>query len=325
MIDRESRLELLAHVASLYYDHHKNQQEIAEEIGVTRSAVSRLLGEAHNVGIVEHIIHYPQRTVPVLEKALTAAFDLKYVRVLSRQMKTYEEMLKGLGNLAAQYFTSILPNISIVGITWGTGLYHRVKAFRPQLRPDMEIVQVIGCTGTEKGSAIGPLLAPNLANSLGCSCRFLHAPILIRNVTARNALLQDRSIRETLEIGEKCDIALVGIGAITPELYNPYLLGYVTREELEQMNAEGIIGDVAFLHYNIYGEVLVDSFINQLAIGIGLEAIRKIPLVMAVAGGHQKGEGILGALRGKLVNALITDDTAARRVLELNDQFPPPV
>ena len=121
MADYENRLELLARVASLYYDHGKNQQEIAEEIGVTRSAVSRLLTEAHKRGIVEHIVHYPWRTTPELENALRSTFGLKHVIVLTRQNKSYEEMLTGLGTLAAQYFSSTLPGLKRVGITWGTG------------------------------------------------------------------------------------------------------------------------------------------------------------------------------------------------------------
>ncbi len=62
MPEFQSRLELLARVASLYYDKKKTQQEIADEIGLTRSAISRVLSEAENRGIVEHIVHYPWRT-----------------------------------------------------------------------------------------------------------------------------------------------------------------------------------------------------------------------------------------------------------------------
>ena len=53
----------------------KTQQEVADEIGITRSTVSRLITEAQEKGIVEHIVHYPWRTSPALEKALITTFQ----------------------------------------------------------------------------------------------------------------------------------------------------------------------------------------------------------------------------------------------------------
>ncbi len=178
---------------------------------------------------------------------MLAKFHLRQVHVLIRQNKSYEETLQGLGVLAAEYLTARLNSVRIVGISWGTGLYQMVRAFRPQNRPDMEVVQMIGGTGTEHGSSIGPLLAPNLANALGCTCHYLHAPLLMENEDAKNALMQDKMIRDTLDKAAECDIGLVGIGSTLPELYNAYKLGYLPLEEVEAMRADGIVGDVACL------------------------------------------------------------------------------
>jgi len=297
-----------------------NQQDIANDIGVTRSAVSRLLSEAQKRGVVEHIIHYPWRTSPELERDLAALFQLSHVRVLVSQNKSHEEMLRALGVLACQYFTSLLPSLKVVGITWGSGLYQMIRAFRAQSRPDMEVIQLIGGTGTERGSFIGPLLAPLLADCLNCACYFLHAPFILQSPEAVQVLVKDRAIRDTLERGQRCDIALSGIGAILPELYNPYKLGYLSLEELNQLQADGIVGDIAGLHYNHQGEILVDHWINRRIIGISLETLKKIKTLMSVAGGYDKGEAIYGALRGGHTDVLVTDDYAARRVLELHAQ-----
>lgn len=321
MAESERRLELLARVASLYYDQKKRQDEIADEIGMTRSAVSRLLTKAEEIGIVEHIVHYPWRTSSDLEHALKTTFDLQNVRVLIRQEKSYNEMLNGIGILAAEYLTSILPKLHMIGMSWGSGLYHMVQAFRAHSRPDMEVIQLIGGTGSERGSSIGPLLAPNLANLLGCTCRYLHAPLIMKNENARDAILEDQTIHQTLSMAEHCDIALVGIGCTIPELYNPYRLGYLSPEELEDMRSNGIVGDVAGIHYDINGNYLEDHWINHCWIGIQEETLKKIPVVMGVAGDALKAEAIYGALRGGYIDVLITDDFAARRVLELHKKF----
>jgi lsr operon transcriptional repressor len=51
-------------------------------------------------------------------------------------------------------------------------------------------------------------------------------------------------------------------------------------------------------------------------IAVSLEHLRAIPTVIGVAAGEQKAEIITAALRGKYIDTLITDESAAIRVLE---------
>lgn len=313
----DERLIYLARVASLYYDHGKSQQEIAEEIGVSRSAVSRLLTEAQEKGIVEIIVHYPWRTSPELEQALLSTFNLKAVRVLQRGHKSYQEMLQGLGMLAAQYLHSILSDGMVIGISWGTALYQMIRAMRPLNLSAVEIVQIIGATGAENVPTDGPILAQLLANRLGGFCRYLHAPLIVNTETGRETLLQDRNIRETLARAAQADIALVGIGATNSELYSLLRAGYVDEAQAQHIRALGAVGDICAQHYAVTGQWL-DIDINRRVVGISLETLSKIDVVIGVAGGSQKGATILGALRGRYINVLITDDQAAQKVLALH-------
>ena len=313
---REARVAYLAEVATKYYDQNKSQQDIADELGITRSAVSRLLTEARERGIVEIIVHYPWRTSVDLERALKELFPLKTVRVLIRGNKTYDEMVTGLGVLAAQYFTNVMKDTDIVGISWGSGLYQMVNALRPASYPDAEVVQLVGAVGTERSSAMGPLLAPLLADRLGAPCRYLHAPMLTESEVGRTTLLQDRSIRETLEVAARAAVALVGIGTTAPERYNPARHGYVSLDELEEVRAAGAVGLIVGEHYDIHGQVL-DIPINRRVVGVSPANLKRIPIVMGIGGDAIKGEAILGALRGEWINVLITDEAAARRVLQL--------
>jgi DNA-binding transcriptional regulator LsrR (DeoR family) len=317
----EGRREYLAQVACEYYDQNKTQQEIADRIGVTRSAISRLLTEARAKGIVEIVVHYPWRTSPELEAALVGQFGLKAARVLVRENKTYEETLKGLGVLTAQYFDAVVQEDSVIGITWGTNLYQVVQAIRPRSLAEAEVIQLIGGTGAERGSAIGPLLAPMLANSLGCTCRYLHAPLIAESEASRDALMQERSIRETLERGRQADIALVGIGSTRPELYNPYRMGYVSEAELDQIRAAGAIGDVCVQPYGLDGHIL-DVGVSRRVVGITSEWLAQIETVIGVAGDVRKAEAIYGALMGKYVNVLVTDDQTVLKVLAYHNTAP---
>jgi DNA-binding transcriptional regulator LsrR (DeoR family) len=317
LIHDNQRREYLAKIASLYYDHNKTQQEIAVEIGMTRSAVSRLLTEAREKGIVEIIVHYPWRNSPELEQALISTFHLKSARVLVRDTKSYEEMLRGLGVLAAAYFDSILHDGMIIGISWGTALYQMLNILRPRKMPGVEVIQLIGATGSENIPTNGPILAQLLSNRLGCRSWHLHAPLIVDSEAGRNALMQDRNIQQTLERAKHADVALVGIGSTRSDLYSLLRAGYVTEEEAQAIREKGAVGDVCAQHYNYLGQWL-DIDINRRVVGIELETLSQIDTIIGVAGSSRKGQAILGALRGGYVNVLIADDQVAQKVLALN-------
>lgn len=332
MSNENERIAFLAKIASMYYEQGETEVTIAEKLEIPIMEISKILVEAREKGVVSVAVRRPWRTNPELEQQLKEKFNLKAARVLVRENKSYEEMLEGLGILASQFLNDLLEPDSIIGISWGTALYHMIRAMRPASLPNAEVVQLIGAMGTENITTDGPMLAQLLANRLGCHCRYLHAPLIIEDERGRNALLQERTIRETLLRAEKVNIALVGIGSTNPELYSLLRAGYIDEKGLEKIRAAGAVGDICAQHYSASGE-WIDFEINHRVIGISLDTLSKIETVIGVAGGEEKATTILAALRGQYVNVLITDDQAAYEILALEknqveekpiEHLPPP-
>lgn len=308
------RTELLAQVASMYYEDNLNQDEIARRIDTSRSTVSRILQEAREAGVVEITVHYPWKTVPEIEEDLIARFHLRQARVLFGRSRPYGEILRGLGVLAARYIESILIDGATLGISWGVAVYNTVRALRPDRRLPITVVQMVGAVGEGNPLIDGPDLARLLASVYGGEYRYLHAPLIVEDAHAREVLLQEPRIRETLSLARRANVALVGIGAPAPEVYSLLRAGYVNRKALAQLRAQGVVGDICARHYDAHGHVL-DIELNRRIVGIELEALHDIEQVIGVAGGEAKAEAILGALRGGHVNVLVTDDATARKVL----------
>ncbi len=315
MQDSDDRLMFLARVASLYYENGKNQQQIADTLGVSRSAVSRFLTEAKELGLVEIIVHYPWRRDIDLENKIQGLFGLEGVRVLLSREQSHDEMLQGIGTLAAEVFDSMLKPTSVVGVAWGTALYQVIRFVSSRRMPAVEVVQMIGATESEQRlNTDGPRLAQLLAERVGGFYRHLHAPLIIESREAHQALLQERSIRETLGRAEEADIALIGIGTTHPELYSILRAGYVDQEETVRIREQGAVGDICGQHFDERGNKL-DIDISSRAVAVSLEKLKKIPLVIGAAGGELKGEAIRAALRGGYVNFLVTDDSAAKWIV----------
>lgn len=315
----EDRRHLLAEVASLYYEQNLSQAEIAERLGLSRSNVSRLLAEARQEGIVEITIHYPWQGRPDLERRLVERFRLKDARVLQTGSYGYTQMVQGLGVLAARYLESHLRDRMVLGISWSTGVYQVVNALRAARRLGVTVVQLTGAVGSVSPVLDGPDLARWLAQTLGGQYRYLHAPLLVESAEVRQALEQERAIRETLDLARRADIALVGIGSIQPALSTLLQTGLVDEDGLAAIAAMGAVGDICTYHYDIYGRI-VPLELHQRIIGIDLVSLSRIPLVIGVAGGREKAEAILGALRGGYINCLVTDEVAAHEVLRLANQ-----
>ena len=306
--------DLLARVAALYYEENLTQAEISRHIHTSRSTVSRLLREARETGIVEIKVHYPWRRLWEAEQALCRHFPLREAIVLDGDGMRYEEMLEGLGVLAAGYLESILSEGAILGISWGTGIHSMVQALRPVQRIPITVVQMVGAMGMGDPRIDGPELARLLANTFDGKYRYLHAPMVVDDAQVRQRLLQEPAIRETLSLVHGADVAVVGLGALVPEVSSWLRAGYCDLDGLYELRAQGAVGDICGHHCDCNGRVL-DMELNHRIVGIELDVLQSVGYAIGVGGGEAKTEIVLSALRGGHVNVIVTDSSAARQVL----------
>jgi DNA-binding transcriptional regulator LsrR (DeoR family) len=276
--------------------------------------ISRMIAEARERNIVEINVHYPW-TWRQMEENLVRTFGLKSAKVMVMENESHNELLVGLGILVAEYFNEILRDNMVIGISWGSAMQHMINALKPRKMKDAVVIQLIGATGLENNLTDGPLLAQLLTDRLSATCHHLHTPLVVENKMVRDALLQERSIKETLNRAGEADIALVGIGSIDPDLYSLKIAGYITEEERQKMADAGVAGDICGQHYSVKGERL-DIEINDRVVGIDLPTLSKIDTVIAAAGDVRKGDAILGALRGKFIDVLVTDSITAKYLID---------
>ena len=310
------RASVLADVAEMYYLEQKNQAEIAKAIGVTRSMVSRMLTEARESGIVEIRIQRPLNSDPDLEGRLKEEFGLKDVYVVVSSHRNGERLNQILGNAGAQMLARFLAPQDTLGLAWGTSISATVDAFEKTDTLPVKVVQLVGAMGARNMEYDGHDLVSRIAEKLGAEAYYLNAPYLCQTAEMANSLLETKSIRETISVGKKTDVALLGVGTTLPEHSSFYLAGYITRRELDELRKAGAIGDVCGLHFDINGQPACDDFCDRL-VSIRRHDLLSIPIRLGVAGGQGKMDAILGALRSKYVNVLVTDNTTARMVLEL--------
>jgi deoxyribonucleoside regulator len=312
----EEHLQLVAEVAQLYYEQNLDQAEIAKRKGVSRSSVSRLLTEARELGVIEFRINFPIRRRQALEEQLAHFFDLETVYVLDTELIVADQVLNRLGRLAAMYVQPLINDETIIGVTWGRTVHEITTSMSRGQMENVKIVQVIGASGNANSLVDGVALVQNFAERLGARHYYLHSPLMVENPTVRDAILKDPNVQRTLNLARSANILITGIGTVDPQYSAPLRAQYVTREELISISNAGAIGEFCGYHINFNGDA-VDISQNQRIVGLNLDEIYNLPTVVGVGAGLYKAPTILGALRGGLINVLITDDETAREVIRI--------
>ncbi len=314
----EDRLEYLGQIAAWYYEDDLDQIEIGRKIGKSRSMVSRLLREARDEGLVQFRVRYPLRRDTLLEDELQATFGLEHARVLAAtQDLDYEGMMRRLGRLASRALERRLHSQMRVTVGWGAALYSVTKAMPEIQLVDVMVLQVMGSVGDGDPAIDGADLARRMATRLNGDFRSLAAPLFVDREGTAQSLLADRTISATLAMARSAEVAVTGIGSIDSSLSGLRRAGYFDDSELDQLRANGVVGDLMGFLLDENGVVL-DISQNRKVVALRPEELAEIKTVVGVAGGAAKAAAILAALRGGYLDVIVTDSVAAEAILALN-------
>lgn len=302
---------LMARVAWLYYNHDLTQQAIGDRLGISRNKVLRLLARAREEGIVQIRVAHPSIRYMELEERLTGEFPCREAIVVPAG-DSPEQTREALGQIGAMYLERTVGPGDSIGTAWGVTLREVARHLRPRELGDITVVQLMG--GLHADGLINPLdVARVVAEKFEGRLQMLYTPAVVDTSEIREALLSDNTIAQTLAAGAAVRKALVGIGDVSDD---SSLVRWqaLTRDEMAELRRLGAVGDMLGRHFDEAGRP-VESEVSSRTIGISLDTLKSIPHVIAVAGGPQKPEAIIGALRGGYVDTLITDHRTARAVL----------
>jgi DNA-binding transcriptional regulator LsrR (DeoR family) len=305
--------DLLVKAARMYFLDGRSQDDIARVLGTGRSNVSRMLAAAREQGIVEIRVHGHAGRDLDLERALREQFDLEPVRVAA--FSTEVNAIADVGELAAEWLDETLKDDQVVALSWGNTLQAMVDSVSVDRPRGVEVVPLVGGLAWTASLASGEELVRALAGKLGGTYRYLHAPALLHSHTAQQALLAEPAIASTLEHALSANIALVGIGTFGVGSSAEVLEGLdLTRAQYRALVDAGAVGDVCCRLYDANGQP-IKSVVQDRVLAVTLENLKRIPTVVGLAAGREKLPGVLGALRGRIVNGLVTDASLAHAIL----------
>jgi len=300
---------LLVRASRLYYELGETQEQIAERLGVTRAHVSKLLKRARAAGVVEIRIVDRLEEPSAAADALRERFGLRSVHLAASGETGTDLSRRRVGRLAEQVLGSAIRDGMVVGIGDGAAVSATADALEAAGTPiDATILPLCGGYW-HSGAGREPFR--RIADTLGAGIQGLLAPGLLDDGATRDALRAHAGIRAVADLWDGLDIALFGIGGPG---WSAATIGEEAFRELERRQA---IGEVLIAPFDIDGRFVGDE-LRARTIAFDARQLPRVPLTIGVAEGPSKVAPILGALRGGVVKALVTDVRTADAVLALD-------
>jgi len=307
------KLKKVIEAARLYYLLDYNQNQIADKLGVSRPTVSRLLQIAKNEGIVQIKITDPTEDSEQLSKRLEKKFNLK--KAIVAAVPQFEDSIvkNYIGEKAAMYLHDIVKDGDIIGVTWGTTLYHTAIALKQKFVKDVKVVQLKGGVSHSETNTYSSEILYLFGKAFNTNPIHLPLPAIVDHVVVKQAMEADRHIKKVLDMGKAANIAVFTIGPTKSESLL-FQLGYFSAEDTRMIRAKAV-GDICSRFFDRDGNIL-NEHLNSRTLGIELQYLKQKEYSILVAGGPQKIDGIYGALKGGYANVIIVDQYTAKFLLD---------
>lgn len=303
------RLDDAARAGWLYYVAGRTQDEIARHMGISRQAAQRLVSLAVSERLIRVSVDHPIARCLDLARGLEGRFGLRQAEVVPTDPGA-EDGTIGLAEAGADEIVRWLKRADPVVLAIGTGrTLKAVVDHLPGMRcPQHRVVSLTGSIGPD-GSAAYYNVIFSMAERVEARHFPMPLPVFVSSEAERNMMQSQPLIRKTLDLAATADVAFVGVGEID-DTAPLFLDGFLSRRELSDLRAAGAVGEICGWLYDAEGRVL----------DIGRTASAPLPprdhaVVIALAKGRKKLPALRAAVRGGLVNALITDETTAEALL----------
>jgi DNA-binding transcriptional regulator LsrR (DeoR family) len=313
MKKEQDEVEKMVIVAHDYYEKNMSQVEIAKELGLSRPTVSRLLNGARREKIVKIEVINPYRLNLELAKLLSEKLELDNAIVISGQSPAPEIIRRNIAYAAANYLEKVIQPGDVVGLGWGRTLKELANYTKPNRTKDVLFIPLLGGVGQVDATFQSHSILETISSSFRAKWVQFHVPAMIEDKELLEGLLGLPDVQKVVQYWNNMTKAVIGIG-VTP--FEDQFLFYDHVGEIEriQLAEKGAVGDICLRFFDINGTPI--HYLEQKCISVDLEILKKVKNVIAVAGGKEKVQAIIGASKAKYINCLVTDEYTALHILD---------
>ncbi|MFT7006842.1 MAG: DNA-binding transcriptional regulator LsrR (DeoR family) [Colwellia sp.] len=309
------KLDDAARAGWMYYVARKSQEEIAKKLNVSRQSAQRMVALSVSEGLIKVRLEHPIAKCMDLKVKLKKRFGLQFCRVVPSDDADPSSTL-GLAQAGASVIELHLRSTEPKVLAMGTGRVLRACVDELALLSceQHQVVALLGNMASD-GSASSYDVVMRMAEHINAKHYPMPLPVLPRSKEEKDQLHAQHYIANNLKLAAQADVTFIGVGNLG--LNSPlHLDGFITKQELDELQNQGAVGELIGWVFDKSGKLL-DCAVNQRVASAPLK-VNSENSVYAIAAGEDKAYAILGALRSKLINGLITNEYTAERLLSID-------
>ena len=304
-------------VARMYYEQELSQNQIADQLGISRPTVSRLLQAAKKNGLVRIQIMDPVQSSETLATRLKDRYQLKEAYVVPVQTVSAGSSLDAIGQYAANYLSELIGDHDTIGIGWGKTIHSIANHLNLNEEvSDVSVVQLKGSVSYSKQHTYAFESINAFSAAFHTVPQYLPLPVIFDQKMTKDLVEKERHIQHLIQLGKQANVAVFTVGTVRDSAL-VLNLNYFSEEEISYLQ-EHAVGDIFSRFIDENGEVVCDE-INQRTIGIDLPDLRTKDHSIMVVTGDAKAAAIDGALNGHYANTLIIDQHTAQTLINYRD------
>jgi DNA-binding transcriptional regulator LsrR (DeoR family) len=312
--DTQGRLDDAARAGWLYYVAGRTQDEIASAMGISRQSAQRLVSLAVAERLIKVRLDHPIAACLELAERLKEKYGLKHAEVVPSDPDGGSSTT-GIAEAAAAEIERWLkrPDPIIIAVGTGRTLKAAVDQLPPMECPQHRIVSLTGNIGPD-GSAAFYNVIFSMADAIKARHFPMPLPVLCSSAEERETLHDQALVRSTLALAAQADATFVGVGELGVEA--PLCVdGFLAQQEMLQLVESGAAGEICGWIYDQNGR-LIDNAVNERVASVPIPS-RETSSVIGIAQGKRKIPAMRAALKGGLINGVITDEASAEQLLSL--------
>ena len=291
---------LMIKIAWYYYMENLTQQAIADQLGISRMRVIKLLEKARQTGVVQFRISSSFDKRHSLETKLMERYHLKDCYVVPTNPDA-AGVNDTIAKAASIYISNHVTDNCYINFGYGDTSSRTIEYLAKNLETSASFVSLTG--------GVGYYLPNSESNIFNAKLYLIPAPLIMSSKEMADALKEESSVKEVSNMIQLASMTIVGIGAMDNDA-TIVKSSNLSHNDFLLLNMKGAVGDI-ICHFIDKDGNLVDTDIDSRLVSVSLDKLNQLENVIGVAAGKHKVSAITSALRGRYLDILITDESTA--------------
>lgn len=288
--------------------HDRSTVDIADELGVSRFMVGRMIKRARHDGLIDVVPRLPEPVDAELSNALAKHFGLRSAFALSVPSERDDQVRSAIAAMAARLMAALVSEDHTVGL--GPGRTILEMCTRVTDLPSCNVVQLTGVATRHPEDSLRALMT--LSGVAEGGMLPLHAPLIATDAAAARIITAQPSVKQALRRMDHLDLAVLTVGGWPDSSLLAAQLD--DMGDLPHLEGSGVVGEI--------GTTLIDASGKEVRaldgrlIGITTEQLATVPTTLTLGGGIGKRRAVIAALQSGLLDIIVTDAPTARVAID---------